>query len=220
MDRLQGWIRPAALKPASKVILVHGLWMPAVAMTLLAKRLEAEHFAPQLFDFPGRGPMRQNAQALVRLLRSFEEPVHVVAHSLGGLLVLKALESNPSLKISSAVFLACPVLGSKCGRRLACHSFGRWMLGDSQPLWQERAEAVWESAAPLGVIAGAAPWGLGRLLERLPAPNDGVVCLKETSVVGMSDRLIMQTNHSGMLFSRAVAAQVVAFMRWRRFNPQ
>lgn len=219
MDRLQEWIRPSGFKPAPPVVLVPGIWMPAVAMTVLARRLEAQHLSPQIFSYRGRDPLGRNVQALARFLGSIDQPVQLVAHSLGGLLVLQTLNAHPYLKVSGAVLLAAPVLGSLCGRKLAARAAGRWLLGATEPLWLERKETIWASAAPLGVIAGTVPWGLGRMLGPLPVPNDGVVCLKETPVEGMTERCIVRMNHSGMLFSREVAKQVIAFLRWGRFNP-
>lgn len=206
-------------KASEPVVLVPGLWMPSAAMALLARRLEGQHFAARVFPYHGREPLRQHVQALAHVLRAAAGPAHLVAHSLGGLLVLETLNRYLELEVSSAVLLASPVQGSLCGRRLAAYRAGGWLLGATGSLWAERPPAKWLHAAPVGVIAGSAPWGLGRLLGPLPAPNDGVVCVNETSLEGMSDRMVLKVNHSGMLFSRAVAAQVVAFLRWRRFNP-
>lgn len=213
-ERTDGALR----KPFEAVVLVHGLWMPSVAMTLLARRLESQGFAPRVFGYHGREPLGQNVRALAHLLRAAGKPSHLVAHSLGGLLVLEALNLYPELEVSSAVLLAAPVRGSVCGRRLAACRAGAWLLGATGNLWVEHPRAKWLHAAPVGVIAGSAPWGLGRLLGPLPAPNDGVVCVCETALEGISDRMVLKVNHSGMLISRAVASQVAAFLRRRRFD--
>jgi len=68
------------------------------------------------------------------------------------------------------------------------------------------------------VIAGSRPWGLGRLMMRLPGTNDGVVRLEETEVVGMRDRIVLPVSHSGMLVSARVAREIAAFLERGAFD--
>jgi len=59
--------------------------------------------------------------------------------------------------------------------------------------------------------------GLGRILGRLPERNDGVVCLSETEVAGMTDRTLVATGHSTLIFSARVAALAGRFLAVGRF---
>ncbi|MBC7803327.1 MAG: acetyltransferase, partial [Candidatus Parcubacteria bacterium] len=77
----------------------------------------------------------------------------------------------------------------------------------------------WPRPEALGVIAGTLPLGLGRVLGRLPGMNDGVVCLDETEVEGMAERLVLRVGHSAMLISATVAAQTSAFLSHGKFAP-
>src|SRR3989304_3462679 len=88
---------------------------------------------------------------------------------------------------------------------------GRWLLGASAPLWRER-DARWTRPERLGVIAGTRPIGLGVLLGRLSGPNDGVVTVEETTIEGMSERILLPVGHSQMLISGRVAGQISAFL--------
>lgn len=203
----------------SHVVLVHGLWMPSASMALLARRLEARRFATHLFDYRGRAPFGENVAALARYLRTLGTPAHLVAHSLGGVLALNALQEHPDLSVLGSVFLGSPVRGSLSARSLGGWAAGRWLLGASTPCWREHRSNSWPVSAPLGVIAGSAPWGMGRLLGMLPKPNDGVVYLEETEVAGMTERVIVRMNHSGMLVAPGVSAQVIAFLSSGRFAP-
>jgi hypothetical protein len=67
------------------------------------------------------------------------------------------------------------------------------------------------------VIAGTLPLGLGRALGALPGDNDGVVCFYETTVDGMSDRVLVRTGHSTLALSRRVSRLVADFLRVGRF---
>jgi hypothetical protein len=84
-------------------------------------------------------------------------------------------------------------------------------------LWDERP-ARWQREAPLGVVAGTAPIGLGRALGRLPGVNDGVVCVDETTVDGMSAQALVRCGHSMLIVSGAVGALVQRFLASGRFE--
>jgi len=74
------------------VILVHGLWVPALVMSPLAARLAVAGFRCHLFRYEGRNQsLESNAERLRRMLRD-RGPAHLVGHSLGGLVVLESLE--------------------------------------------------------------------------------------------------------------------------------
>ncbi len=92
------------------------------------------------------------------------------------------------------------------------------MLGASESLWHAGARARWNRSEPLGVVAGTLPIGLGRAFGRLPGANDGVVCVEETEVEGMTGRIAMPVGHSQMLVSARVAAQTVAFLERGSFR--
>lgn len=211
MARVSHSSRPAG------VVLVHGLWMPSAAMVPLARRLGHAGHATHLFEFRGRASYDTNLRRLADCLSAQPSPVAVVAHSLGGVLALDALNGDQHLPVSAAVFLGSPVRGSLSGRRLGAWRFGRWLLGGSAPCWAVRTEVLWGRAAPLGIIAGTAALGLGRLLGRLPEENDGVVLESETRVVGAREAISLPVGHSGMLFNRAVADHVIRFLRGGSF---
>ena len=200
-----------------EVVLVHGVWAPGLVMMPLGARLVREGFRCHRFGYRGSArPLAANADALARFARSLG-PAHFVGHSLGGLVILRALNEHPDLAVGNVVLLGTPARGSFSGRRLAGHRIGRWMLGATQPLWRDAEFMRWRRTEALGVIAGTMPMGLGRAFGRLPGPNDGVVCVDETGIEGMSERITLHVGHSAMLVSARVAAQTSAFLREGRF---
>jgi pimeloyl-ACP methyl ester carboxylesterase len=202
------------------VVLAHGLWVPALVMTPLAARLHDTGFRCHLFAYPGRErPLEAHAERLARFARGIG-PAHFVGHSLGGLVVLQALEQHRTVAAGNVLLLGSPVSGNFAGRRLAQHGWGRWFLGASEPLWREGRGARWTRPEPLGVLAGTLPFGLGRLLGALPGANDGVVRVEETVVDGMRERVVLPVGHSAMLVSARVAAQAVSFLNDARFLPR
>jgi pimeloyl-ACP methyl ester carboxylesterase len=200
------------------VILVPGLWMPGAAMALLAFRLAHAGYAPRAFAYRGRGPLEANVARLARFVREAlgERPAHFVGHSLGGVLILEMLNAHRDIPVASVVLLGAPARGCLAGRRFGTGHLGRWMMGSCGVLWKER-EAVWNRQAPLGVIAGTMPVGLGRAFGRLPGPNDGVVRVEETAVEGMTERVLVPVGHSLLIVSGTVGRLVQRFLSSGRF---
>ena len=195
------------------VVLAPGLWMPGAAMALLRARLARGGFAARVFEYRGRGPFEANVEGLARFARGASL---FVGHSLGGVLMLEMLNRHPEIEAAAVVLLGAPVRGCLSGRRLGCASVGRWMLGECRPLWDERP-ARWMRGAPLGVVAGTRPVGLGRAFGALPGANDGVVRVDETAVEGMTDQALVRHGHSMLIFSGQVGALVARFLASGRF---
>ena len=200
------------------VVLVPGLWMPSAVMRLLAARLSRSGYSTHVFAYRGREPVDGSIERLRGFCRQAlgGRAAHFIGHSLGGVLILEMLARHPEIPAASALLIGSPVRGCHAGRRLGFAGIGRWMMGASRLLWEER-EARWRRPEPLGVIAGTLPLGLGRMLGRLPGPNDGVVRVAETTVEGMHDRALVRAGHSALLVDRRVAWLAERFMAEGRF---
>ncbi len=211
---------PPPAQPREPVVLVHGLWMKGVVMRPLARSLRAQGFAPHCFSYPSvTRALAPNAARLQRFLARIEGPVvHLVGHSLGGLLILQLLQDFPDQRPGRVVTLGTPFGGSWVADRLARSQPGRWLLGRSR----ERALLGDGPRLPhgreLGVIAGDLNLGVGRLLPRLPRPADGTVSVAETRIDGATDHLVVRATHSTLLLSPAVARAVGRFLRRGRFG--
>lgn len=198
----------------NEVVLAPGLWMPGVAMRVLAARLSQRGYRVRIFDYRGRAPFEANVDALARFAHG---KALFVGHSLGGVLVFETLNRHPEIQAQAVVLLGAPVRGCLAGRRLGGARLGRWMMGACRELWDERP-ARWTRCAPLGVVAGTTPLGLGRALGRLPGSNDGVVCVDETTVDGMAGRALVAQGHSMLILSARVSDLVHRFRSSGRFE--
>ena len=197
-----------------RVVLAPGLWMPGAAMALLAARLAGDGYSARVFSYSGRRPYERNLEALARFAG---DTTIFVGHSLGGVLILDMLNRHPEVQATAAVLIGSPVRGCLAGRRLGTAELGRWMMGACRPLWEERA-ARWTRPAPLGVVAGTVPLGLGRAFGHLPGTNDGVVCVEETTVEGMTERALVPRGHSMLIVSARVSRLIERFLASGRFS--
>lgn len=206
-------------KPAEAVVLVHGLWMPGVAMTVLARRLQRAGWSTPIFSYPSRhATVSQNAADLAAFLKGIDAPaVHFIAHSLGGLVLTQLLQDYPAQRPGRVVLLGAPYQGSYVARRLNRHGWGRWLCGLSLKGALLGEGPRWPGGRELGVIAGTSPFGAGWMTPGLPRPHDGTVAVAETVVPGQTDNITLPVTHTGLLFSAAVARQAIRFLATGRF---
>lgn len=75
------------------VILIHGLWMPVFVLLPLQRRLRPRGLVVHRFAYPSwRAGFEENLRALARRVQAMPAThVHLVGHSLGGLLALSLL---------------------------------------------------------------------------------------------------------------------------------
>lgn len=210
------------------VLLLHGLWMNRLAMWPLAHALGREGFATVSPNYRSMlGAPRENLDRVAALAAAMPaRRIHLVGHSLGGLLALELLQRQSleaqaaaGRRFGRAVLLGAPVAGCEAGRVMSAHALGRRLLGETMPLWNAPPVLAVPRGCEVGVITGTRRVGLGSMLMRLAGANDGVVRVEETRIPGLADHRVLPVSHSGMLLSRQVARQCAAFLRQGRFAP-
>jgi len=206
--------------PGDAVLLVHGLWMNRVVMLYLARQLRSRGFAAHAVGYySAMHDLARNAQLVAGAIAATDAPrVHLVAHSLGGVVALAALRDRPDPRVRRIVLLGSPLTGSASGRCLAAKRWGAPLLGTTRALWGDMPQLEIPPGVEAGAIAGERRLGLGRFIGLdVPLPNDGVVAVAETRHPKLADHLVMRVAHSEMLVSSAVARQAAAFLEAGRF---
>ena len=202
------------------VVLVHGMLMTGKVMAFLARRLRRCGFRTAVFDYPSRHrPLRDNARQLARFAGQLgAQRVHLVGHSMGGMLILHALQQDPPMPAGRVVLLGSPVRGSRVAQRLYSRAPGRWLLGASAEAGLLEALPEHRYGREIGVIAGDLPVGVGYVLGGMGAQHDGTVAVEETRLEQATDTLLLHVSHSTMLLSTQVAGQVCNFLQQGRFS--
>ena len=179
------------------VVLVHGVLMTGKVMAVLARRLKGCGYRPVIYDYPTRRrSMLDNARSLAQFVENLGTGrVHLVGHSMGGVLILRALQVNPGLPPGRVVVMGAPVRGSAVAKRLCCYGPGRWLLGAS---------------AEEGLLEAVPDCSYGREI--------GTVGVAETCLPGATDTLVINASHTSLVLSHKVARQVCSFLRQGRFS--
>lgn len=198
------------------VILLHGLWMRSPVMWPLARSLRRRGFACHLFGYPStRRSVEEHAKKLLEFRAQRAPGAKLfVAHSFGCLVTLHALQQlSAAGERGRFVALAPPFQGSAVGKKLGTWKIGRALLGKSFEWWKKphkmEAPKNWE----IGILAGSHELGAGRMILKLPAPNDGTVSQEESRLPGAVDMRLLKTNHAGIIYSREVGENVARFLR-------
>jgi pimeloyl-ACP methyl ester carboxylesterase len=196
------------------VVLVHGLWTNRFVMAYLARRMAHSGFAAHALSYRSvRRDLADNADALAALLaRLPHRTLHLVGHSLGGLVVLACLARHAPRRVRRVVLLTAPVSGCETGRKLAGTPWARPFLGCTSRLWTSPEPILVDPRYEVGTIAGTLPVGLGAVVARPAGPSDGVVRTDEARYPRSRDHVDLPLAHSQVLVSPLAARQIAAFL--------
>ena len=216
---------------AAIVVLIHGLGRTGGCWRKMTRALEDAGFLPLSIDYPSRRldiadlVSRCIGPSLSRVIAEASHqgrPVHIVTHSLGGILIRHWLLAKRLQSASRVVMLAPPNHGSEVIDRLArlCW-FRRLMgpaalqLGASPTSWVNRLPD-WTSEARLGVIAGnrsADPW-FNRWFD---GPHDGKVTVESTYLKGCHTVQVLPVTHTWIMDDVCVQQWVIDYLRQEGF---
>jgi pimeloyl-ACP methyl ester carboxylesterase len=197
------------------VVLVHGLMHSGFYMMPLARYLAKHGYECFCYDYrTTRGDVRRHGenfrQRLGELLAAHPgRKLHIVTHSLGGLVTRQALSDPafPRERIGRVVMLAPPNRGSKVaslclklipGSRVLVRTLDDLSFGESSP--------VHRIPVPEGVEIGV-----------MVASYDILVPRCSTALDGQRDGVTVFSGHTYMMLRPNVMRQALAFLRDGRF---
>lgn len=213
------------------VVLVHGLGRTSWSMAPLAWAARRRGYTTRNWGYRSRGgTIADHGAALAAMLQKLSETepgaIHVVTHSLGGIVVRASLQ-HPSSdvwrgRLGRIVMLAPPNHGSELADLFAAWPVTRRVLGPSGVALGTRESSVPQAlgALPAGVEVGviAGDRTLDPILGRLVAgPHDGKVSVASTHVEGMTDHRVVHRGHTFLMLAPDVQTAVFAFLENGRF---
>jgi pimeloyl-ACP methyl ester carboxylesterase len=204
------------------VVYLHGLWLAGHESLLLRRRLQDLYaLEVAVFSYPSisasMADVTTRLQAFIK--KSAPAELHLLAHSLGGLVAYRFLERFPEQPPGRVVFLGPPAVASRAALRVAKARWASALLGRcvAEELLTER-QRRWAAPRDLGIIAGTRRVGLGQFFARFDEPSDGTVAVAETRLPGATDHITLPVSHMGMLLSARVARETGEFLTRGHFS--
>jgi pimeloyl-ACP methyl ester carboxylesterase len=204
------------------VVYLHGLWLAGHEAFLLRRRLQDLYaLEVAVFSYPSisasMADVTTRLQAFIK--KSAPAELHLLAHSLGGLVAYRFLERFPEQPPGRVVFLGPPAVASRAALRVAKARWASALLGRcvAEELLTAR-ERRWAAPRDLGIIAGTRRVGLGQFFARFDEPSDGTVAVAETRLPGATDHITLPVSHMGMLLSARVARETGEFLTRGHFS--
>ena len=211
------------------VILLHGLARTSHSMDKMEQALIDAGYATANIDYPSRSMKIQDLTELamnegVNDCQSKDAAaIHLVTHSMGGILARYYLAKNKLPKFGHLVQLAPPNQGSLVTDQFRQEQWYKWVTG---PAGQQLGTgkdgipgllgAVDYSA---GVIAGNEHSPLDNwLAEVIPGEDDGKVSVSHAKVEGMADFIVLPYTHISIMKQDQVIAQTLHFLKHGNFN--
>jgi len=210
------------------VVLLHGLGRGPASMWPLEHSLRREGYRVINVRYPSqRASIAELAeQALGPVFADAPESIriHVVTHSLGGILLRRYLHDyGTPAALGRVEMLAPPNRGSEIVDTLAGWRFYRWVNGPAglELGTGDAATPIALGAPPdgveIGVIAGSFSWN--PLFSALIAgPDDGKVAVERTHLAGERDHLTLPYSHTWLMNRAETRRQVARFLRNGRFS--
>lgn len=210
---------------AGAVVLLHGLGRTHRSMGKMARSLEKPGYNVHNISYPST---RQPIEWLVKNIvtpaitsLSQELPIHVVTHSLGGILIRQYLQNHGLPAGSRIIMLAPPNHGSEVADHLRYWKPFLWILGPCLQQLGTGKDSVANQLNPItaeiGIMAGNRSvyppfsWWIKGI-------NDGLVSTKSAQLDGMKDFLVVPAGHGFIMTRPVVIQQTLHFLQTGKFK--
>ncbi len=192
------------------VVLAHGIASTRWVLTPLSKRLRKAGYQTKLYGYPSvwwsnRSHGRKLAKVLRKLAVGYDR-VHLVGHSMGGIVSRCALEEELPENFGRVVMIAPPNRGSHVATRRA------WWQSWAVPTLLELMDT------PESLVNQMGPLPEGREVGILAASKDSVLRPGQTELEGQTDHRTVEGHHSGVLWTRETADLTHHFLKHGSFG--
>ncbi|MCE3015971.1 MAG: lipase family alpha/beta hydrolase [Pirellula sp.] len=189
---------------SEKVVLVHGVASHRCVMWPIAYRLWRDGFRPETWPYiTFFRPIESHAERFAAYLSTNlanEPKVHIVAHSMGSIVVRAALRRIEPSRIGRIVLLAPPNAGSPVARIISKLSGQR--IAPARELSDQRESYV-------NKIKSTNDFQIGVLAARY----DFLVPLSKTHFANETCHQTLAETHNSLLVSRKAARLMIHFLR-------
>ena len=226
LEKLTAIRRQAQLPPmkGEAVVVIHGITRSSKATLAMQKRLREEGFLVFGFGYPStRIDIPRCAQYLRRAIASLDgiERIHLVVHSMGGLVVRSYLAGSQDIRLGRLVMIGVPNKGAWLADRLKNNPLYKLVYGPAGQQLVSRADGFIHRLPipqfPFAIIAGSrgTPNGYNPLDA---GDDDGVVSVTSSRLPGAADFLTVKAGHSFLMSNAQVIEAAVRFLKSGRLR--
>ena len=202
------------------IIFIHGIWSSRASFVQLAARVRKHGYKVHYFDYRSvtRSP-EENAAKLNAFIEDIDAPkIHLVGHSLGGLVLKHFMHHYAHTSIDKVIMLGTPINGSEIAKTLNENDASRLVLGRAVENALLGGAPDWPKGRPLAMVAGKKGVGIGNIIlgardDAFSGLSDGVVKLEETMSHEVTHHCVIPESHTMMLFSKHASKAVLAYLR-------
>lgn len=210
------------------VILVHGLDWFRDTLKPTAAFLHQQGYSTINVRYPSR-KVTGTAEAADWVTKVVAEHctdptkrIHVVAHSMGTVVVREFLAKHRPSNLGQVVLIAAPNRGTPLATPLRWKPLGKMICPAAAELGcgKKGAPLTEPSAVNFspGILMGNKPGWFPYLSPFLPGPDDGVVPVSSGKIDGMADLRIIRASHTGLPHNAAALSETVYFLRTGHFS--
>lgn len=209
------------------VILLHGLLRTSSSMAKLERALSEKGYSTLNVNYPStKGTIRELTEkvlpeAVSRCAARGCRKIHLVTHSMGGIMARLFLQKATLPEGSRLVMIAPPNHGSVIVDRFKDCFLFKWIAGPAVQELGTSGDSVPNRLGPVplevGIIAGNR--SLNPIFSTLiPGPDDGEVSVESTRLSEMTDFLVVSSCHTFIMKNHEVIRQVSLFLETGRFD--
>jgi hypothetical protein len=209
------------------VLLLHGMGRTRFSMRKVARFLEDRGYKVMNISCPSTTepiPVIADTyvkQAIDTCMKQGADKIHVVTHSLGGIVIRQYLQNNSLPDGSRIVMLGPPNKGSQVADFLMDFFLYKWAMGDAGQSLGTNGDSLVNMLGPvdedIGIIAGTRTVDpISSLL--IPGADDGKVSVDSTMLDEMTDFITIPKSHPFMASSRTIMHQIEYFLENGKFD--
>lgn len=216
----------SVLKSREYVILLHGMARTKYSMSKLEVYLTEHGYSTINEGYPSTretvekiaeeylAPMVEQCKA------SGADKIHIVTHSLGGIVIRQYLQNYSLPEGSRIIMISPPNKGSELADLFRELFVYKWLNGPAGQVLGSEPESLPNSLKPvegeIGVITGDST--LNPLYSWLiPGEDDGKVSVESAKLSEMKDFIVVPSSHSFIMRCPEVLKQVVFFLKNGKF---
>ncbi len=192
------------------VLMTHGIASSRFLLYPLARRVRRAGFETKLYGYPSiwwsNASHGKKLASVINDLADRYERVHLVVHSMGGIVTRCALQQPMPANLGNIVMIAPPNQGSHVATQLT------WIYGWLSPTLLELRDTPDSFVKRLGPVSPDHKVGI------LEASNDNVVRPGNTVVDGQTEHRIIRGWHTGVLWTRETAELTRNFLKTGSFG--